>query len=339
MGIVGGVVEGLAAFVDGCVGRLDDIFDGVRRRGLKDVLLAVFLLGPSLVVLGAFGVAPLVAAVYMSLFGGKYGVGPFVGLGNYVEALGSGAFWRSFVVTVYYAAGTIPITMALSFVVAYGLFRIVRGRGLFRTVYFLPYVTSAVAAAMVWRAILNPQFGLANYVLGQLGLAPHNWLLEPRSILYLVSDGRVPAWAGPSLALCCVILFEVWHSSGFMIVIFLAGLTAIPRELEEAARIDGASVFQVIRRIILPLLSPTLFFLAIVSAIKAFQAFNSFYALTGDGRGPVDTTQNMIVYIYSNFYEYQRWGYGTAVATLLCIAIVTLTVLQWRFVGRRVHYE
>jgi ABC-type sugar transport system permease subunit len=124
-----------------------------------------------------------------------------------------------------------------------------------------------------------------------------------------------------------------------MIVIFLAGLTAIPRELEESARIDGAGTLQVIRNIVLPLLSPTLFFLGIVSVVRSFQAFNSFYALTGNGRGPLDTTQNMTVYIYTTFYENQRWGYGAAVATLLCIAIIGLTLVQWRYVGRRVHYQ
>jgi multiple sugar transport system permease protein len=133
--------------------------------------------------------------------------------------------------------------------------------------------------------------------------------------------------------------FEVWHSSGFMIVIFLAGLTAIPRELEEAATIDGANGAQRILHVTLPLLSPTVFFLAIVSAVRSFQTFDSFYALTGDGRGPLDTTQNMTVYIYSNFYEYGRWGYGSAVAVLLCLAIIIMTVVQWRVGGRRVHYE
>lgn len=325
--------------VDAGVAHLDDLFDLLRTRASRDVGVAAFLLLPAVVILGMFGMAPLVYAVYMSLFGGKYGGGSFVGLGNFAEALASESFWRSFLVTFYYAAGTIPATLAISFLVAYALFRIVRGRSFFRTVYFLPYVTSAVAAAMIWRALLNSQFGVANAVLAWFGLAPQDWLLEPRGVLNLLTHGRIPASVGPSLALCCVILFEIWHASGFMIVVFLAGLTAIPTELEEAARIDGANTPQVIRNVILPLLSPTVFFLAIVSVIKSFQAFNSFYALTGNGRGPVDTTQNVTVYIYSNFYEYQRWGYGAAVATLLCLAIVALTVIQWRFVGRRVHYE
>ena len=327
------------AFLDACVAKCDDLFDRLHTRRFRDAPIAFFLLGPAMIILGVFGIAPLVFAVYMSLFGGKYGAGPFVGLGNFVDAFETDAFWRSFLVTVYYAAGTIPATMALSFIVAYGLYRIVRGRGILRMLYFLPYVTSAVAAAMIWRAFFNPQFGVANEFLGWMGLSPQQWLLEPRGLLNVITGGRIPADIGPSLALCCIIIFEIWHASGFMIVVFLAGLTSIPRELEESARIDGANALQVIRNVILPLLSPTIFFLAIVSVIKSFQAFNSFYALTGSGRGPVDSTQNVTVYIYSSFYEYQRLGYGAAVATLLCLAIVTLTLLQWRFVGRRVHYE
>lgn len=324
---------------DSAVARLDDLFDRLRARRLGDSALAAFLLLPALAVLSCFGLLPLLYSLYLSLYGGKFGRGPFVGLANFAEALASSDFWRSLLVTVYYAAGTIPATMTLSFLIAYGLFHVARTRSLFRTLYFLPYVTSAVAAAMVWRALLNVQFGMANTVLGWFGVEPLNWLLEPRGVLHLITDGRVSAAFGPSLALCCVILFDIWHSSGFMIVIFLAGLTSIPRELEEAARIDGAGTLQTIGKVILPLLSPTIFFLAIVSVIKSFQAFNSFYALTAGGRGPADSTQNLIVYIYSSFYESQRWGYGAAVATLLCLAIVALTLLQWRFVGRRVHYE
>ena len=332
-------ITGAGRLADAGLGALDEVLDRLRTRSLRDGPVALFLLAPALGVLGAFGMLPLGYALYMSLFGGRHGRGAYVGLANFVEALTSPAFWKSFLVTVYYAAGTIPVTMAVSFAIAYALFRVVRGRAVLRTVYFLPYVTSAVAAAMVWRAILHPRFGLANALLEGAGLAPLSWLLEPRGVLHVLTGGYVPAQVGPSLALCCVILFEIWHASGFMVVIFLAGLTAIPRELEDAARIDGAGPLQVIRNVTLPLLSPTIFFLAIVSVIKSFQAFNSFYALTGDGRGPADSTQNLTVYIYSNFYEYQRWGYGAAVATLLCAAIVALTVFQWRFVGRRVHYE
>ncbi|HRI87754.1 MAG TPA: sugar ABC transporter permease, partial [Candidatus Hydrogenedentes bacterium] len=216
------------------------------------------------------------------------------------------------------------------------LFRITRFRSLFRTVYFLPYVTSAVAAATVWRVLLRPQSGFVNVMLVSVGLEPQKWLIEPRSVFHLITGGAIPADVGPSLALCCIIAFDIWHSSGFMIVVFLAGLSAIPRQLEETARLDGASTFGVVRYVTIPLLSPTIFFLVIVSAIKSFQAFNSFYALV-NARG--EDTQNLIVYIYAQFYENQHIGYGASIAVIMCVAIVLLTIAQWRIAGRQVYYE
>lgn len=324
--------------LDDVLAWFDDLLEPRPRRRFRDGPLAALLLAPALAVLGVFGFFPLLAALGMSLYGGKHGMGPFVGLANYAQALGRDAFWRSFLVTVYYALGTIPVTMALSFLVAYALYRISRARSFFRVVYFLPYITSAVAAAMIWRALFNAQSGALNLLLEYMGIPPQQWLLEPRGLLHLITGGWAPPNIGPSLALCCIIAFDVWHGSGFMIVVFLAGLAAIPRELEEAARIDGANTFQVIRNVTLPLLSPTVFFLGVVSSIRAFQAFNSFYALTQGGGRTLGTTENLILHIYSNFYEYGYWGYGTAVATLLSLAIMALTLLQWRYIGRRVHY-
>lgn len=326
-------------FPDRFLAALDSVLDRRGRHRLRNGPLAILLLAPALTFLGFFGVAPLFYAVYMSFFRIRGGQSDFLAWGNYGEALGGGAFWNSFSVTFYYALGTVPITLLLSFIVANGLFRIARMRGTFRTLYFLPYVTSVVAAAMIWRVLLEPRIGVANQFLSLVGIPAQQWLLEPRGILHILTNGFIPHTIGPSLSLCCVMLFEIWHSSGFMIVLLLAGLTAIPRELEDAARIDGANWFQVARNVTLPLLSPTVFFLAIVSVIKSFQAFSSFYALTGTGRGPLDTTQNLTVYVYTNFYEYQRLGYGAAVATLLCLTIVTLTLVQWRLVGRRVYYQ
>ena len=325
------------AGLDSCLEKLDDWLERLHRY--QQAVLALILLAPALSILGFFGIYPIFYAGYMSLFGGKFGQGKWVGLGNYTEALGRSDFWHSVSTTLFYVMGTIPLTLCISFVIAYGLYQIARFRGLFRTLYFLPYVTSAVAAAMIWRLLLNPQFGLVNALFLSAGIPVQQWLQEPRGVLSLLTGGAIAPGIGPSLALCCIMLFDVWHGVGFMVVVFLAGLTAIPRELEEAARIDGATGLQLIGRVIVPLLSPTLFFLVIVGSIRAFQAFNSFYALTGNGRGPVDSTQNLTVYIYANFYEYQYYGYGTAVATLLCMAIVGLTLIQWRVVGRKVHYQ
>jgi len=317
---------------------LDTLFDHLRTRRGGDTPLALLLLAPAATILTLFTLAPLIAALIMSLYGGKYGLGGYIALANYHQALTSPAFWRSLAVTTYYALGVVPLTLLLSFTIAYALYQITLARGLLRTLFFLPYVTSAVAAAMVWRAMLNPQTGVLNTALTNIGLPPQQWLLEPRGILHLLTAGAIPPDIGPSLALCCVIAFDIWHGAGFAIVIFLAGLSALPRELLDAARVDGATTWHQIRHIVLPLLSPTILFLTTVGLIKAFQAFNSFYALTQGSRA-LGTTENLIMHIYANFYEYGYWGYGAATATLLSTAILLTTLLQWRIANRHVHYE
>ncbi len=327
----------LLSVPDGFLARLDDFFDSLQRRGYGNWPLALLLLLPALLVLSIFVLFPMVSTGYMSLFGGRHGMGDFVGIKNYTDAFSKSEFRSSLLVTIYYVLGVVPLSMAISFLIAYGLYKITISRGFLRSIYFLPYITSAVAAAMVWRAIFNPQSGVINILLECAGLEPLNWLQEPRGILFFLSDGFIPSSVGPSLGLFCIILFDVWHGCGFMIVVFLAGLTAMPRELEEAARIDGAGGFRLMLHVTLPLLSPTIFFLLIVSVIKSFQAFNSFYALT-HGVG-MPGTQNLILYIYAQFYQYGYWGYGAAVATLLMAAIILLTLAQWRLLSNKVHYS
>ena len=329
--------QSIVALPDTILAKLDAVLFELHRRGWGDWPAALLLLSPAFLILSVFVLAPMVSSFYMSLFGGRHGLGHYVGLENYVIAMRNLEFRSSLMVTLYYVAGVVPLSLTISFSIAYGLYRITIGRGLLRSIYFLPYITSAVAAAMIWRALFNPQNGAINILLNYIGVESLNWLLEPHGALYIITNGYIPSNWGPSLALVCIILFDVWHSCGFMTVIFLAGLTAIPRELEEAARIDGAGTFRLIRHVTLPMLSPTLFFLLIVGVIKAFQTFNSFYALTHGSSMP--GTQNLILYIYAQFYEYGYWGYGAAVATLLMLAIVLLTLIQWHFVGRRVHYS
>ena len=324
-------MSALLRFVDAGLEGLDTVLDRFHRR---QGVIGALLLSPSLIILGVFAFFPLLYAIYISLFDTRRGI--FNGAGNYLRAFNEPEFWRSVKVTFYYAICTVPLSLTLSFTIAWLLFRIVFARGVFRTLYFLPYVTSAVASATVWRALLRPQSGLVNLLLFNVGFEPQKWLIEPRGVLNILTDGAIPPSIGPSLALCCIIAFDIWHASGFMIVVFLAGLSSIPPQLEEGARLDGASTWQVIRHISLPLLSPTIFFLLIVSAIKSFQSFNSFYALVS---APGDVTQNLIVYIYLLFYQNQQIGYGAAVAVIMCAAIVLLTIIQWRFVGSKVHYE
>jgi len=310
---------------------------GARR---DDRLSAILFLFPSTLVLATFGLVPIGFALYISLF--KWGLARerFLGLENYVRALTSPEWWNALLVTLYYVLGVVPISLVLAIVLANVLFRVARGVGAYRTVYFLPYVTSTVAAAMVWSWIFHPQWGVVNAVLERLHLPTQRWLLEPRGIIELLVAPlgvEVPAWAaGPSLALVVLILFAIWYSIGFDTVVLLAALSNVPRELEDAARIDGASTVKLARYVTIPLLSPTLFFLAIISVIRSFQAFNHIYVLTGGG--PLDTTCNATMYIFRSFYQYTKVGYGSAAAVLLFLIIVVLTVFQTRLLSRWVHY-
>lgn len=301
-------------------------------RRQADGLLAGALLTPALMLLFLFTYFPMFVAVRMSLYGGRRGPGPWVGLDNYREALTSPDFWMALRVTAYYVGGVVPAALVLGFLIAWGLHRIGPGRTLLRTCFFIPYITSTVAAAMVWRALFNPRFGAANQVMAWLGLPAQRWLLESRSLLHLLSGGWIPADWGPSLALCCVILFDIWHLSGFMVVVFLAALQAMPRELEEAARLEGAGSMTLARRIVLPTVRPTLLFLAVAGVCKTLQAFNSIYTLT-QGSTVLPETQSLIYYAYAQFYEFGYWGYGSAVAVMLTVLIIVLTFALFRLLN------
>lgn len=319
-------------------------------RARREAVLAYLFLAPSAVILSAFGIFPLVNALLLSFRDWRSVPGGWVGLHNYQQALlqqpESGQFWQSMGVTVYYVLGTVPLTLLLGYLVAELLHTGIRGLAVYRTLFFVPYVASPVAAAAVWRWLLNPNFGLATAIAARFGAHPR-WLEEDAGIFSLLASALhlpLPTWAGgPSLALACIICVTVWHNLGFAVVVLLAGLAAIPGEVMDAARLDGARGWAMVRRLRIPLLSPSLFFLLIVFTIRAFQTFTDIYVLSPDNRGgPAYTTRNITLYIVQAFNENQPRlgpGYGSAVAMLLFAVILTLTVIQLRVVGRRVHYS
>ncbi|MDP9374814.1 MAG: sugar ABC transporter permease [Chloroflexota bacterium] len=319
---------------------------GRARAGRRNNPIAYLFLAPALLVLVVFHFFPIFYAFYISLHSWKLRRGPLIGLDNYAEALRKPEFWRSFGNTVYFVLGTIPITLILALLFAYLLFQKVRFLSFFRTVYFLPYITSTVAAAAIWTWIFNPRSGILNQILEGAFGARLRWLQEPKGIFYMVATAfgagdAVPGWLhGPSLALVSIMAMTIWHRVGFDIVIFLAGLGNINQELYEAARIDGAGEWDLFRRITLPLLAPTIVFLTVISTIGAFQTFNQIYVMStssgvgGTAGGPLNSTQTVVIYIYNQFYSSQRYGYGSAVAFILFGVILALTLVQLRL-GRR----
>ena len=312
-----------------------------RRRLWRETGIAYLYLAPAIILLSLFHFFPAAFALYISLF--RWGIiqERFIGLENYQRLLTDERFWSSLGVTVWYVLLCIPAQIVLGLVIAYLLFQPIRGRFVYRAAYFLPYITSTVAASLVWRWIYNPDRGVLNSVFSALGLPRSQWLSESSGVFALLAAGSgvaLPGWlAGPSVALVSVSLMSIWHYVGFNVVIFLAGLGNVPKELYEAARIDGASEWQVFRRITLPLLSPTTFFLLTVSTIGALQAFNQIYVMTGGG--PLDTTRTVVMLIFQTFYQQTRVGYGSAMAFVLTAVILALTLINFRLVGRRVSYD
>lgn len=322
---------------------------------------------PAVVLLIIFEVWPIFFNLYISLW--RWDVAPlnFVGLANYrrllsegfvttdySDKLAVGEVLRSLIVTLYYVLGRVPITIGLAFLLAFLLFIWVqKGRTLLRTAYFLPYVTASAALAIVFSFLFNPRLGLVNAGLEAIGLPTYTWLNDPLPFAKQLLQG-MPALdslpnlaAGPSTAMIVIILYSIWTSLGYNIVVYLAGLTSIPREVMEAARIDGATTGTLLRAIVWPLVTPTTFFLLIANTISAFQAFDPIYILTrntgmgaGQAGGPLDATLTITVLIFRNFYERANSvGYAAAIALLLFLIILGLTVVQFRLFSRNVHYQ
>ncbi len=301
----------------------------------------VYLL-PALLILTVFHILPAGYAFWISAQGGRIRNFQFIGLDNYLNALRAPEFWGALQNTIFYVLGTVPFTMGVGLIVAYLLFQKIRGRGIYRVVYFLPHVISAVASAIVWAWVFNPQGGIANRMLQVLRIPAQNWLIESDGVFKLIGAGmglNVPNdLQGPSLALVAVMIFALWQALGFDVIIFLAGLTSINSELYEAGRIDGANGWQLFRHITIPLLAPTIFFILVISIIGSFQAFNHIYTMNLAASqplgGPLGTTRTISIYMFDQLYNQNRAGYATSVAVLLSLIIFGLTLIQFRFFER-----
>ncbi len=312
------------------------------RRGRVQWSAYLYLL-PALVILAAFHIFPVFYAVYISLQRGPIGRMVYNGLQNYARALSSGDFWHALGTTFVYALLTMPITIILGLIFAYLLYQGVRGQGAYRTAYFMPYVVSTVGSAIVWAWIFDPASGLANAILQRLGLPPLRWLIEPAGIGQVLARSlhlSLPGWAaGPSVALLAVAIFSIWQAAGYDVIIFLAGLTNIPGEMYEAARIDGANGWQLLRYITIPLLAPTTFFVIVISVIASLQSFNQIFAMNRAAAqelgGPLGSTSTLTVYMFNQLYTFADYGYAAAVALLLSLIILGLTLFNFRVLGGR----
>src|SRR5690606_27797159 len=262
---------------------------------------------------------------------------------NPMVAPGDRAFLQGLVRTVYYGFGSVPVQIVLALILASLLFQKIRGEEFFRMLYFLPYVTPAVAGAAIFRNLFSPrEERLANVMLGWVGIEPQRWLFENRPVSELLFGNLLSPlgvefsgfWAGPSLALVTIIIFGIWTYTGYNAVIFLAGLGNIPRELYDAAAIDGANRVQQFTHVTVPLLSPVTFYLTVLGFIGTFQAFTHIYVMRAPAtRDAVDTAS---IVIFDTFYGLNDFSLAAAQSVILFVIILILTLLQNRFFGRRV---
>ncbi len=289
---------------------------GTRIRDTRENPRAAWgFLAPALALIGVFFLLPVSAALFLSFTDFDiYAVGDLanarlVGLRNYAQLLQTPIFWAALKNTFYFAlvGGPLSVAVALGAALLVNA-RLVRFKGLFRTLYFVPFVTTLVAVAVVWRYLYHPQYGLINYALGALGIGPVDWLGDPR-------------WAMPS-----IILMAVWKNFGYNMLIFIAGLQNIPEELYEAARIDGAGALRQFQRITVPMLGPTLVFVAVITMIGYFQLFAEPYVMTQGG--PLRSTTSVVLLMYEEGFRWWRMGYAAAIAFVLFIIILLATLLQ-----------
>jgi len=264
------------------------------------------------------------------------GVFFLTGWGRMIE-LGDKAYLSSLVNTLYYALGTVPTQIIIGMVIAYFLYQKIAGKELFRMLYFLPYVTPAVSTAVVFRIIFNrPDYSIANRLIGLFGIDRLKWRFEKIPIMQLLGFDIEGFFAGPSLALITIMIYGVWSFVGYNVVIFLSGLGNIPKEVYEAAEIDGATKSQLFRYITIPYLSPITFYLSLISLIGTFKAFNHIYVLRLPSAGYSVITAS--VYIFDRFYQYTQFGVATSQAIVLFLIILGLTVVQNKVMAERVFY-
>lgn len=281
---------------------------------------ALIMLMPSLLGMGIFTLIPVLASFALSFSQWNLLSPPkWIGLNNYLSLLGEPLFWKVLSNTFIYAFCVVLLEVPLALALAIALNQQGWLVKFFRTIFFLPVVTSMVAIALVWNWIYDPQYGLLNAALGALGIQPVAWLFSTQ-------------WALPAL-----IVMGVWKNVGYSMVIFLAGLQNIPDDLYEAAALDGANHWQQFLHVTLPMISPTLFFVMTMSTITAFQVFDTVYMMTQGG--PENSTQVAVYWIYQNAFEFFQVGRASAMAYVLFGIILALTLIQWSVRKKWVVYE
>ena len=304
---------------------MDHVASG--RRGLNSVAWSMIfqiglLAGPAVILMLIFLIGPLLCVIALSLTDYQLGAPTlnFIGLGNYAEMFGDKVFMKSLINTLVYVIFTVPGALGLGLGIALLIEADQRFRGFYRAVYFLPYMATLIAMAIVWQFMLQPQFGLVNTVLNALGMEGKDWLQNQALVLF---------------TLCGI---GIWHTLGFNMVLFMAGLTAIPADLYEAAAVDGVdNGFDRFRTVTWPMLGPVTLFALVITSIRSFQVFETVAVMTQGG--PNKASEVLLYTMYSEGFLFFRTGYAAAVTVIFLIFVFILSAVKVFVLDKRVHYS
>lgn len=290
---------------------------GNRKQARRNTLIGWTFILPNFLGFLAFTLIPVTAAFALSFMEWTSFTAPrWVGLENFQRMFQSDTFWVALCNTVAYALGHVPLTMALALVLAMLLNRKLKGIGFFRVAIFFPYITSLVAVAVVWNMLFSPDTGPINQFLNSIGIA------------------ETPGWTSSSdWAMPAVIITSVWRDMGYYMVLYLAGLQAIPSELYEAAEVDGASAWQRFWNVTIPSLRPTTFFVVVMLTVSSFKVFDLIVVMTNGGPGRSTTVLSQL--IYQEGIGEGKFGYSSAISLVLFVIVLTVTVLQFKIQQRR----
>lgn len=293
-----------------------------KTRKRSDYFWAYCMIAPTMIGLTIFYLWPIIQTIYFSFTEwGAFGQYEWTGLDNYRRMLEDSNLLQSFKNTGIYIVFTVPIGIFLSILIAVLLNQKIKGKSVYRTLYFLPVITMPAAIAMVWRWLYNSDYGLLNYLLSIFGIKGPQWVSDPKIALY------------------SIIVVAIWSGLGYNMVIFLSGLQGIPRSYYEAAEIDGAGPIKVFFKITLPLLSPIIFFVTIMSFIGAFQVFDLIFMMIGKSSTALENTQSIVYLFYQHAFVLNDKGYAAAIAVLLLIIILIITAIQMVLQKKWVHYD
>jgi len=292
-------------------------WNSLRR---DEVLTAYLFVIPTVLGLLLFSLGPVLASLAISFTKWDLLTTPqWLGLQNYTAMFHDDLFWQALWNTAYYTLGTVPTGVVLALLLAIAMNQKVKGIVFYRTLYFLPVVSSIVAISLLWSWIYYPDYGILNHLLHGVGLPTLPWLGSTQ-------------WAMPA-----IIIMSIWHELGYNMVIMLAGLQGIPQELYEAAQIDGAGAWSSFLYITIPMLSPVIFFVTVLSLIGSFQVFGASYVMTKGG--PLNSTLTLVYMIFREGFQYFDMGYASAIAYVLFLLILLFTLAQFNLQKFWVHYD